>query len=473
MPHSTVTQKLLTEKFPDYINKEQKRLAIQETEKQFRSLQTLPKRKRNWQDLIYFPLLTKPKTDYTAAPPVTVDQYGLIRPYWKGLFANAMKELEELEQVSVTDFGAVGDGLTDCTKAFQKAIGHGRRRVFVPEGIYRTRGLKLPSYTALIGGNIEGTVLVLADEAPKKERLITNQDYVRGNHHISIEHLTLNWNVERLSKEERTSAGGTTSSGITLAHVQFAQIKKVKVINPGLHGVDITSIRYNYFGDGRRSVLGSRFVWVDEVEVTGFGDDGITTHHSDDLLITNSYLHHPSGRAHKSGFSNSNGIEVDDGSQHVVLGNNRTAFCFGGVEIKAHETSSAASDTQLIGHYSYRDNRSYNFRHIGHHQREDTPSQSAYGIRATYLASDSPQYTHLYLNSTPRALVISAYQKVAIQSFSAQAGQDERDPIAISIQYRANQVKLRKVTLEGYGRSKKALRVSATTREVSVAEEKE
>lgn len=473
MAHSTVTQELLTEKFPAYRDKEQKRQAIQETEKLFRSLNSLPKRKKKWQDLLYLPLLTKSKIDYTVSPPVTVDHSGLISPYWKGLFTQAMKELVELEQVSVADFGAVGDGQTDCTEAFRRAIGKGKRRVIVPVGVYRIRGLKLPSYTALIGANTEETVLLLADEAPKKERLITNKDYWKGNHHIEIAHMTLDWNVERLSKEERTSAGGTTSSGLTLAHVQFAQIKKVKIINPGLHGIDITAIRYNYFGDGRCSVLGSRFVWVDEVEVTGFGDDGITTHHSDDLLITNSYLHHPSGRSHRTGFSNSNGIEVDDGSQHVVLANNRTAFCFGGVEIKAHETSSAASDTQIIGHYSDHDNRSYNFRHIGHHQLEDTTSQSAYGIRATYLVSDSPQYTDLYLKSTPRALVVSAYQRVAIQSFFAQAGQDEQDPIAISIQYRANQVKLREIRLKGYTESKKAVRVSDTTREVSIIEQNE
>lgn len=473
MSHFNVTQELLAEKFPAYADREQKKQGIQETEKLFRSLNSLPKRKWIWQDALYLPLLTKPKTDYTVSPPVTVDKEGLIQPYWKGLFTQAMKELEEKEQVSVVDFGAVGDGQTDCTEAFRQAIGNGRRKVFIPAGVYRTRGLKLPSYTVLIGAGTEETVLLLADEAPKKERLITNQNYWKGNHHIQIAHLTLDWNVDRLSKEERTSAGGTASSGITLANVQFAQIKKVKIIDPGLHGVDITSIRYNYYGDGRRSVLGSRFIWVDQVEATGFGDDGITTHHSDDLLITNSYLHHPSGRAHKKGFSNSNGIEVDDGSQHVVLANNRTAFCFGGVEIKAHETSSAASDTQIIGHYSYHDNRSYNFRHIGHHQLDDVQSQSAYGIRAAYLVSDSSQYTDLYVNSTPRALVVSAYQRVAIHSFFAQAGQDEQDPIAISIQYRANQVKIRRIKLEGYTRSKKALRISETTRHVSVIEEKE
>lgn len=468
MSNAIIIQKKIAEKFPEYILVKNKRHTAQETEAQFRALKDMPPRQRTTSDLFYRVLLTKPKIDYGAAPPVTVDSNGGVRPYWMGLFHHAMKQLEQMVKVSVVDFGAVGDGQTDCTEAFIKAIGTGRRWVTIPPGVYRTRGLKLPSQTIITGAGIEETKLVLADEAPKKEPLITNQNHWIGNHRLHIADMTLDWNVERLSKEETTTAGGTASSGITLAHVRFAKIAKVKVVNPGLHGVDITSVRYNYFGDGRRSVLGSRFVWVDEVEVTGFGDDGITTHHSDNILITNSYLHHPSGRAHQQGLSNSNGIEVDDGSQHVVLANNYTAYCFGGIEIKAHETSSAASDTQIIGHYSEHDNRAYNFRHIGHHRLEEQASQSAYGIRASYIIAESPQTTDLYVGSSPRALVISAYQKAAINHFYAQAGRDEVDPIAISIQYRANQVSLNEIQLEGYNRGKKAIRVSSTTNNVSV-----
>lgn len=468
LPHSSMTQHLLSERFSDYANATRKRQTIQETETSFRALTSMPQRRNQWSDYLYRPLLTKPKKDYTVAPPVTIDGQGEVRPYWKGLFNKTMEELAQMEVVSVLDFGAVGDGITDCTKAFQKALGNGMRTVFVPAGVYRTREITLPSLSTLIGESKEKTILVLADEASKKERLVTNRNPFKGNHHIKVAHLTLDWNVERLSQDERTSAGGTASSGITLANVQFALVQQVTVLNPGLHGVDVTAVRYNYFGDGRRSMLGSRFVWIDEVEAEGFGDDGITTHHSDDILITNSYLHHPSGRAHKLGFSNSNGIEVDDGSQHVVLANNRTAYCFGGVEIKAHETSSAASDTQIIGHYSDHDNRSFNFRHIGHHQGENQDSQSAYGIRASYLVSDSPQPTDLYVGSTPRALVISAYQKAAINRFFAQAGKAEADPIAISVQYRAHQISIQKVDLEGYRRATEPIRMAKNTSDVVI-----
>lgn len=469
LKQSIMTQNLIAEKFPNYANATHKIQVIHDTETNFRGLKSMPQRRKKWSDVLYRPLLTKSKTDYTVSPPVTINEDKVVRPYWKGLFDQSIAELAQMEVVSVLDFGAVGDGVTDCTAAFQKALGNGMRTVFVPAGIYRTRGIELPSYSVLIGESKEETILVLADEAPKKERLVTNRNHFKGNHHIKVAHLTLDWNVERLPRNERSSAGGTTSSGITLAHVQFALVHDVKVLNPGLHGVDVTAVRYNYFGDGRRSMLGSRFVWIDEVEVEGFGDDGITTHHSDDILITNSYLHHPSGRAHKKGFSNSNGIEVDDGSQHVVLANNRTVYCFGGVEIKAHETSSAASDIQIIGHYSEHDNRSFNFRHIGHHQGDDLDSQSAYGIRASYLVSISPQPTDLYVGSTPRALVISAYQKVVINQIFALAGKEEADPIAISVQYRAHQVSLQNVHLEGYDRATKPIRMAKNTSHIVIS----
>ncbi|MDN6625749.1 MAG: glycoside hydrolase family 55 protein [Pisciglobus halotolerans] len=459
-------------RFPEYLDNHSKRETLQETEKMFRSLKVFTRQKKKVTRFLYRAVLTKPKTDYTFSPPVVVDEKGNVRPYWKGMLDHSMQQLDNLETVSVQQFGAVGDGEMDCTRAFKAAIGNGNRRVMIPKGVYQIREIELPSYTELTGAGKDKTILKLSDSAPKKERIVTNKHHLVGNHHIRIKNMTLDWNVERFNKKERTAAGGTTSSGITLAHVKFAVIQNVAIINPGLHGVDVTSVRYNYFGDGKRSVLGSQYVWVDEVEAAGFGDDGITTHHSDDLLITNSYLHHPSGRAHKTGFSNSNGIEVDDGSQHVVLANNRTECCFGGIEIKAHQTSSAASDTQVIGHDSFHDNRAYNFRHIGHHHGKDKETQSAYGIRASYLAAYHPQKTELYKTSSPRAIVISAYQKVVINHFFAEMNEnDSNQQIAIAIQYRAGNVQLRNVVLKRYKKNK-SIYVAENTNQVTIQNKK-
>lgn len=450
MNQKQVIQQKLESIFPSYSSPIKKQQAIDETENIFRTLTgSLAKQKSGW---LKVNGLSHKKTDFTTEPPALVSKDGNVFPLWKIVLDFEMTWLKKkTKTVSVLEYGAVGDGKKDCTSAFKKALSTGFRRVIIPPGKYSVRGLEIPSHTELIGSGIDQTVLILHNDAPKKARLITNNQHLIGNHHIYIEGMSLDWNVNRLNSNEKTASGGTYSSGITLAQVKYAVIRNVKVIDPGLHGIDVTSTLYNYSGDGLRARGGSRYIWIDQIEASGFGDDGITTHHSDYIFISNSYAHHPSGRSHKKGYSNSNGIEVDDGSQHVTLVNNHTAFCFGGVEIKAHETSSAASDVQIIGHFSEHDNRSYNFRHIGHHQGEDPYSKSAFGIRATFLAACYPQTTDLYTASTPRALVVSAYQKVAIHHFFAVTKQEERSAkVALSIQYRAGEVAVKNVQLKNY-----------------------
>lgn len=55
------------------------------------------------------------------------------------------------DAVSVDDFGAVGDGITDDTSAIQAAIASGAKRVFIPAGTYRT--------TATISVSASGVML--------------------------------------------------------------------------------------------------------------------------------------------------------------------------------------------------------------------------------------------------------------------------------------------------------------------------
>ncbi len=470
MNQEQVIQQKLTAIFPMYENPIQKQGAIKQTEDLFRTLTGKLADTKTRRLMINGP--SRNKTDFTTERPVLVDQDGKVSPLWKIVLDYEMTWLEnKITTVSVVDYGAIGDGKSDCTKAFKKALSSGNRRVLVPPGRYVVRGIEIPSCTELVGSGINETVLILHKAAPKKTRLITNKHYLNGDHHIRIEGMSLDWNVARLKGHEKTASGGTFSSGITLAHVKYALVRNVKISDPGLHGIDVTSPVYNYLGDGLRARGGSQYIWIDQVEASGFGDDGITTHHSDYIFISNSYAHHPSGRAHKKGYSNSNGIEIDDGSQHVTLTNNHTAFCFGGVEIKAHETSSAASDIQIIGHFSDHDNRSYNFRHIGHHQAEEAYSMSAFGIRATFLAACYPQVTKLYTASTPRALVVSAYQKVAIHHFFAITKPEKRlDKIAISVQYRAGEVAIKEIRLKSYEGASNPIRLGKETGRVYIDE---
>ncbi|MGI2326493.1 glycosyl hydrolase family 28-related protein [Planococcus sp. YIM B11945] len=387
-----------------------------------------------------------------------------LYPEWKTELDNEYEKLEQTitRHVNVEDFGAVGDGKTDCTAAFKKAIGNGRVQVYVPPGEYIVKFIELPSWTRLVGAGKGATILKLHADAPKRRRLITNSNYLKGNRNIAVENLSMDWNVHRLESLEKTGFGGNFSSCLVFAQVKYGWVKNVEGINPGLHCFDITSPLYNYSGDGYRARGGCQYIWLDQVSGYGFGDDGVTTHHSDYIFVSNSYFHDPSGSAHDAGVANSNGLEIDDGSRHVWLVNNATARCFGGVEIKAHGSSSAASSVYISGHISLNDNRAFNFRHIGHHKITDPESRSAFNITAERLVAIAPVFSNLYWASTPRALVVSGYRNVAINRFLF-AGDPEYDykgNPAATIQYRAKHVSLTNGVVKGFKTSNADILIS-------------
>ncbi|WP_372869722.1 glycosyl hydrolase family 28-related protein [Planomicrobium okeanokoites] len=393
-----------------------------------------------------------------------------IYPYWKKELDRQYDRLQKVigNYISVTQFGARGDGKTDSTAAFKRALGNGSKKVFVPEGVYLVKGLKLPSWTLLVGAGKGKTVLRLHDDAPRRRTLLANKNPISGNRNISVEGLTLDWNIERLKPGQKSATGNNFSSCLTYANVQNGWVKNVEAINPGLHCFDISSSFYSYAGDGTKARSGSSFIWLDQVSGYGFGDDGVTTHHSDNIFISNSHFRDPSGRSHKEGFSNSNGFEIDDGSRNVWLTNNSSSRCFGGVEIKAHATSSAAAGVHISGHLSVNDNRAFNFRHIGHHHEDDEESKSAYSITAQKLVAIHPVHTELYKNSSPRALVVSGYRNVAVNRFLfvGDPQYDYRNETAASIQFRAANVALANGRIQGFRSAKTNLTIASGEKNV-------
>ncbi|MBT2661347.1 glycoside hydrolase family 55 protein [Bacillus sp. ISL-45] len=406
---------------------------------------------------------TKSAFDNALSYETVVDKNGNVFPEWmerlNEQYQTLLKEIDR--EVNMEDFGAIGDGKTDCTEAFRMALGKGRVKIYIPEGVYIVREMKLPSFTYLVGAGKGKTVIKLHDSAPKSRRLITNRNHRTGNRNLYVKGLTLDWNVERLGKVEKTSTWGNHSSCLLYANVKYGWVKDVEGVNPGLHCFDVSSPQYNYYGDGYRARGGSEFIWLDNLNGHGFGDDGITTHHSDNIFISNCHMSDPSGKNHKKGFSNSNGIEIDDGSRNVWLLNNSSARCFGGIEIKAHHTSSAANNVVIIGHLSVNDNRSYNFRHIGHHKENDPESKTAINIRAANIISYKPIHTGLYANSSPRAMVVSAYKNVAVNQFTAigDPSYDYGGEPAIAIQYRSRNVVLKNVAISGFSNAGSDIKV--------------
>ncbi|MGD7032800.1 peptidase G2 autoproteolytic cleavage domain-containing protein [Bacillus velezensis] len=396
-------------------------------------------------------ILNADGTNVKEVVDARVDADGNVEPLLKErLDKEYYKLLRKIQRnVNVDDYGADPTGETDSTDAFVRALGNGKVRLNLSAGEYVIKGAKLPSWTYLIGQGKGVTTLKLHEDTPASEWVITNADHSGGNRNIYVEGMTLDWNPDRQGGV--TATGGINSSCLTLAKVKFGWIKDVEAVNPGLHGFDITAPTYdntaeNYTADG------SYYVWLDNCVASGYGDDGITTHYSEYIFISNSHCMNPSGKAHPAGAANSNGIEIDDGSKNVWVDGCYTSGNIRGVEVKAHKEWPASQNIHVTNHVSYRDVRSYDARHIAHHSETDPESTSAYHVTFANCTSIEPAFNSLYADISPRALVISAYKHVQISNFTA-IGDPQYDYKAnpvVAFQFKSSYINVDGIKIRGF-----------------------
>lgn len=350
--------------------------------------------------------------------------------------------------VHVDDFGAVADGKTDSTQAFVDAMGSGNVQVNMSAGTYIVNEILVPNNTHLQGQGHAITKIKLHDDAPASAIVVTNKVMEGKAENIAVTGLTLDWNKKRQGGLLKPT-GGSRSSTLRFAGVRYGYASDVFTTGSALHGIDVThaSDAYFYGGDGARvdESLESQYITIINCDATDFGDDGITTHNSRYLKIINSGGHHTHGTG------NSNGIEIDEGSQYVTLSNTYSEECFAGIEIKAHATSSAASNIFVDGHTSTRDCRSFNFRHIGHHYATDPDTKTAFGILARGLVSIKPYANEVYEGYTPRSLTASAYINVNIIGFTAigDATFTTGEPV-MTIQFKSKNISISGINITGF-----------------------
>lgn len=374
----------------------------------------------------------------------------------KNLREELLKKIQRV--VNVDDFGADPTGQKDSTQAFKDALGYGNVMVNMSGGTYLTTGIKMPNNSRLVGQGKDITTIKFMDSTPAENIGITNLRMSGHAENISLENFTFDGNKFRQNKSLKPT-GGSRSSNIRFAGVTNGYIYNVKSHSALLHCIDVTYANddYYYEGDGNRVpyALESKHIHIDNCETYACGDDSITTHHSRYITITNCYAHHPTITG-----GNNNGIEIDDGSQFVFLSDNRTEGNFGGVEIKAHATASAARCVFVNNHVSIEDLRAYNIRHIGHHRsKTDAKSKTAYDVALNNCVALYPKYNGVYPGSTPRALLISAYRNVSVNNFTAigdndfgklDSGKIDTTMPVIAVQFMAENVILNNINITGF-----------------------
>ena len=356
--------------------------------------------------------------------------------------------------VNVNDYGADPTGEKDSTEAFKQAFGNGGHHVHMTEGTYIVSGLKLPSNTILSGEGKKQTLIKLNENAPHDVTVIGNKDLDGTAHDIQLRDFKVDGNKFRQDGAiSEKNGGGSRSSNIRFAGVTNGYIDNVESVDAILHSFDITYASEEYFnkGDGVRvnEELESKYVRINNCEAWGYGDDGITTHHSRYLVVSNNYCHHP-----KPLHGNCNGIEIDDGTRFSMVYGNITEQNYQGVEVKAHGKTSAPDGILVDNHLSIEENRSYQIRHLEHHRpKENDPiSKTAHGVILSNLIALYPYQNGVNKgNVTSKALVINAYDNVIVSNFTAIGdGRFTPGTPAIAVQFSARNVKLDNINISGF-----------------------
>ena len=189
------------------------------------------------------------------------------------------------ESVSVKDFGAVGDGVTNDTAAINAAIesvfSQGGGTVYVPEGEYAlgTSGsffaVILRANVWLKGAGTAGTILKLLPNANSR-----NVQFKEGEHNMQLTDMTLDGN--KLNQ---------TNTGLIALRMQGNHnvlVSNVRVTNSSAYGLGVA------FTVGvEENIQDGRF---ENLEIDNNGDDGFDGKRTARCVFQNIYTHDNAGR---------------------------------------------------------------------------------------------------------------------------------------------------------------------------------
>ena len=161
---------------------------------------------------------------YSGSPTFTQDGTGAVTRSW----SSKLKDV-----VSVKDFGAVGDGVTDDTVAIQAALDSGATEVVMPPGIYITTGVEIKAASTIEVFKGVGNATLKLTTGASRIALEVKKTFVRVS--------------DLIITSTGTSADGNSTVGVKQESIAYTHYKNLRVTNFSLRGMQIIQGVYNTF----------------------------------------------------------------------------------------------------------------------------------------------------------------------------------------------------------------------------------
>lgn len=355
------------------------------------------------------------------------------------------------EWISAASFGLHPDNSAeDNSDILDKALEvcAGKLRLFIPPKLHMVaRTIEIPSNTYIYSTGRDNFVFKMVSTTNRNEPLVITGH--RGVHktNIVIKSLGLDFNRDRWTVKgdgstymiateglswDKSNGFATSNSALIICNSSNVLVEDVQAIDGYGHCIDITAPQESNSGSAiEYDPEPSYNVILRDILVSGHGDDGVTTHMSHSIEMDNITS---TGGSGVRVLTNSNAVEIDDGSRDVRIGRIKGYRCSQALSIQGHSGKPSALSVYVDSVTAINCSRGVLIKHTRWNEPEPPEgvegegdselSPSAYAVHLNNVNIIAPRQVEMYAGTQEAvgAFTIASYVGVCVNNLYVDDG---------------------------------------------------